>query len=187
MSSTTIKTSALTPNLDDRLTMNEDELEDEEEDLEEPDDPGDLDYNSNVASNSTKESTNASKRSKSSQTERTSTKNNSSAKLLSQLIGLNLKLFQDNFRLKKFCSNFKLYLEKYRENSPAVNTAPTSRSQEGGKSSKQSSSSTTKGASSGAEVANEIYTKYEQNYGNIQWQLFNDYAAIKGVIGEFAI
>lgn len=85
----------------------------------------------------------------------------SNAKLLTQLVSTNLKLFQDNIRLKKFCTNFKLYLEKYSESAE--------------------SDSVTKSTVEG------ITSKYEQNYGNIQLQLFNDTAGIKTVIGKFIL
>ncbi|KAJ6224297.1 hypothetical protein RDWZM_002842 [Blomia tropicalis] len=69
--------------------------------------------------------------------------------LLPSLIKTSLKLFQDNFRLKKFCYNFKSYLENH---------------------------------SNSTSVAQEISEKFEQNYGNIQWQLFNDFQTIKSLI-----
>lgn len=84
--------------------------------------------------------------------------------LLVQLIKVSLKLFQDNFRLKKFCNNFKLYLEKYCE--------PNSGILESNNNIKQ-------------RTGEEIYAKYEQNFGNIEWQLFNDDTTVKILLGKW--
>ena len=138
---------------------NEESLEEEEEeDLEESDDSQDRDYvtTSNVSIAKSKLPRSTKPLRKGLPIDAVTKPNGD--KLPSQLIALNLKLFQDNFRLKKFCNNFKLYLEKYCESDQREKSSEN--------------------------CAEEIYCKYEQNYGNIQWQLFNDYTGIKALVGE---
>ena len=89
--------------------------------------------------------------------------------LLSQLIKINIKLFQDNFRLKKFCFNFKHYLEKEKQITMANNNNKM-------KTRKKTDEEKI------ATLSEEIYTKFDKNYKAIHYQ-FDDYHPIKMLLG----